>query len=442
MEFREALDILWRRRGAIFYVLLIGVLLGVAAFLLAPREYQATAQTMIVSSAQGRDPAMSNLDMPTLVQSETVIGRAEKQLQMHVPFSVIQSRISAKISLGSNVMPISYQDRNPRRAVLFTNALANSLVQYYREISATRYTELEKFLNNGMASQRARMEQLDRKLEEAAVKDPVIAQKSASQTISSRLLALQAQRAQIDAVMRGHQAQEEITSQELAQFKPLIDQELALRDPAYQALRAQQGKDAAQLQIDRSQYTDKYPGFPGLQEKVKLENDALNEAQKAASAQPPVNSATYMSLIRQKGQTDAVLAADRAQLTAIDQEIAQEQDHLAQIPGVGVKIAQLRRDRDAADAAYQAMAMRLTTTLADQAEAAALGSVVVIDPARRAESVVAKHAAVLIAGAVLGFLVLGITLAFLLEITDTRLRTPRNVEDLYGRPVIATFGRS
>lgn len=441
MEFKEALEILWRRRAAMAYVLLLGVLFGVAAFMLAPRTYQATADTLIVANAVGRDPSMSNLDMPTLVQSETVIGRTEKKLRMHVPISEMQSRITAKISLGSSVMPITYQDRNPHRAIVVTNTLANQLVQYYREISGARYDDLAAYLNKGMEQERARMEQLDQKLEEAAVKDPVVAQTSASQAISTRLLALQAQRSQLEAVMAGHQAQENIENQELAQFKPLIDQEIASRDPAYNALRAQQGKDAAQLQVDRSQFTSKYPGLPGLEAKVKLESTALANAAKVAAAQPPVNSQTYMSLIRQKGQTDAQIAADDAQVSAIDAQLGQAQAHLAQIPGLGVKIAQLRRDRDASAAAYSAMAMRLTTTLADQAEAAALGSVAVIDPARTAVSVVAKHFALLVTGAVLGFLVLGITLAFLLEITDARLRTVRSVEDLYGRPVIATIGR-
>jgi uncharacterized protein involved in exopolysaccharide biosynthesis len=203
-------------------------------------------------------------------------------------------------------------------------------------------------------------------------------------------------------------------------------------------IRDQQAIDAAQLQLVKSQYKAGYPGTPGLQDKVRHETQALTTAENAAANSSTAGSTSYATALAEQGRVNATLAADRARVSALNAQIASTQQHLAAVPTSGVEVAALQRDRDAAQAEYQNLSTKLTDTLASEAEAASVGSVAVIDRATVAQPAIAKHASALIIGAVLGFFVLGVTLAFLLELMDDRIRTIAGVETLYGRPVLAT----
>ena len=112
---------------------------------------------------------------------------------------------------------------------------------------------------------------------------------------------------------------------------------------------------------------------------------------------------------------------------------------MAKLPGIGVQIAALRRDRDAASASYQILAEQRTLTLSEQAQTAALGSITVgTDPRSVAEPSVGKGALLIPVAAMLAFTVLALTLPFGLELIDQRLRRRETIEQLYGRPLIGT----
>jgi capsular polysaccharide biosynthesis protein len=98
----------------------------------------------------------------------------------------------------------------------------------------------------------------------------------------------------------------------------------------------------------------------------------------------------------------------------------------------------LRSDRDAATAAYQILAEQRTLTLSQQAQAAALSSVTIVDLATVAEPTVSKMTLLVPIAALLGFTVLALALPFALDVVDERLRRRVTIESLYGRPLIGT----
>jgi uncharacterized protein involved in exopolysaccharide biosynthesis len=113
--------------------------------------------------------------------------------------------------------------------------------------------------------------------------------------------------------------------------------------------------------------------------------------------------------------------------------------HLAGSRGETVKLATLRREREAAAAAYAALSQRLASTLADRAQAASIGTVVIVDPAVEATPTLLSQPAALalIIGTICVWL--AITLALAADAYDTRLHDRGAVERLYGRPVLTTI---
>jgi uncharacterized protein involved in exopolysaccharide biosynthesis len=421
-------------------VVAVGILAAIAVVIFLPPKYQATSAVLIESQqVSGRDPAFAPIDMSTLLESSTVIDRTLKEFNIKQSPDDFENNITAKIGFDSNVMPIQYVDVNARRAVAVANALAENLADYYRDITRSSYNDLTAYLDASMAKRRAQLGNLDRQLETAAAEDPVLAETDALTALTNRLDALTEKHDEDKATLTGSQAQAGVSASQLNQMMPLVHQEIAQSDPLYKSLQDQLAKDGTSLEAQRAQYTSRYPGLSGLTIRVDRESDAVDRRVDQLSTKPPGGSQAYLTALVTKNHDSAVATGDSARVAELEDEIGQVRQQIAAAPTKGVHISELRREHDIALAAYQALAQRREQVLAEQAQSVSLGTIKVVDRAERSYPVVGKHGALLAAGAVLGFIILAITIAFLLESLDTRLRTVDSISELYGKPVITTL---
>jgi Mrp family chromosome partitioning ATPase len=130
------------------------------------------------------------------------------------------------------------------------------------------------------------------------------------------------------------------------------------------------------------------------------------------------------------------LVSDRAAESAVNTEIGAALLAERRIPAMAGRLGAERRERDAEEASYQNLALRRSAMLAEQAQGAAVGSVVTIDPARDAQLVTARRGRLVLLGSGLAILSVALSLAFLLEATDRRLSSEAALEALYGVRVL------
>jgi|SRR5579884_579650 len=439
MDFATAFGILKRRRWLIAYVVVIGFVVAAMLFKMAPRTYTATAQVLAISSRAGAAPVATGIDLQTLATSTSVLEGVRRDLKINEPLAVLQGKISAHVGFGSNVMPITFSDNHPRLAVRGANAAARELSNYYREIAGTRFTVVSAYLQKELDKKRAEIQRVDQELQKATIQDPYNADTDAAQALAQNILNLQAQRDSLQAQLVGDEAQAGAQSRHISEIAPVVHEEKTTSDPYYQKLRSQESADEAQLAMVRSQYKGSYPGLPGLQAQIAQEKSELAAAERNAVSSNTTFSPTYAAALAAKGNIDAKLAADRARLSAIDSQISQTEDHLQSVPGLGVKLGDLRRQRDLLVTEYQSLAGRYTETLATTAQEADIGSVTVVDRAQMATQTIDKRSMLAIFGSLAGFIIIAFGLAFLLEVLDPRIRTVSAVENLYGRPVLGTI---
>jgi len=110
------------------------------------------------------------------------------------------------------------------------------------------------------------------------------------------------------------------------------------------------------------------------------------------------------------------------------------------VPTVGASYAQLSAQRAAVDTEYTALAGRRANALADRAEASSLGSIVVLDRAIKADTQLASGRTRVAVVALTLIIALALGTAFLVESLDPRIRRAEDIEELYGIPVVGTFG--
>lgn len=435
MDFQTALDILKRRRWVVATGAVLGLLVASILFYLTPRAYSATSQVMVVRTG-GFSNATAE-DLQSLAVSGGVISAVKKDIASPLSLDTLKNAVTTKTTFGSNVIPISFVGHTRRTAMNGANAEAYELSKYYREIAGGRLGEVSGYLQKQLDAKRTELMAVDRKLQLASIQSPYNADGNAAATISQQILGLEQQRGQLEATLIGDRANGAAQAQHLKEIAPIVTQEKTSNDPLYQQMRAQEAKDAASLALLQSQYKQ-YPGTPGLQAQVQKEQQQLAAEQKAIVASPTAISSTYTQAVAAKGQIDAKMAEDNARLNSLNSQIGSAENALASVPGMGVKVADLQRQRDIVQAEYMSLAQRFGDIVAGQAQEANVGSIDVIDRAQSSSATIDKHSMMAIVGSVFGFALLGIIVAFLMELLDGRVRTVAAVENLYGRPVLGT----
>ena len=237
--------------------------------------------------------------------------------------------------------------------------------------------------------------------------------------------------------MQSHGVQAQLAGARMKDLWPTVRSELRSSDPAYSALSGEVAKDQAAEVVMQSQFTAKYAGIKSLQDQIARSSQVLLNERKRAESEDPGASPTYGTLLRERDDAAAVYAGDNAELAAIEHQIESTESQLAKLPEVGVRIEALRRDRDAANTAYQILAEQRTLTLSQQAQTAALGSTTVVDYASIGEKSFGAVALLVLVAAMLAFIILALALSFGLESIDQRLRRG-TIESIHGRPLIGT----
>jgi uncharacterized protein involved in exopolysaccharide biosynthesis len=443
MSLREALRVIWSRRYAVCAVMLAGAAAAFVGWKLSKPSYAATAAVMMnAGQSLGTSVASGGFlgsDMPALLLSDTVLAHFVKQEHLEgVQLKDLRKAIDAQIMPETAVMPITYHAATRSAAIDGANTLARDLHRYYSVIATRRYDDLSTYLSTALEGERAKIESADAKLQTLIASDPYFSQSEASQAIGAELLALNQQRDTVDATLQSHAIAATMAGRQMTDLMPTVKSELRTNDPVYSTLSTEVAKDKATDTVLRAQYTDQYAGIQSLEDQIARSNAVLAGERRRAESEDPAASTTYGQLLRNRDDADATVASDQAQLAAIDRQIREAESHLAKLPTLGAKVAALRSDRDAATAAYQILAEQRTLTLSQQAQAAALSSVTIVDLATVAEPTVSKMTLLVPIAALLGFTVLALALPFALDVVDERLRRRVTIESLYGRPLIGT----
>lgn len=417
-DYRSIWDTIVRRRAAVLVVLAVGLLVLPFALRVLTTTYSGTAHILLVNEQTQREPLVKPKDLTTLATSSVVLQRVRDELGLSETIAQLQSQTRVQVAEDSNVMPITFRSHSSDLAVTVPNAIANEVVNGYRDLSTRQYGRLTQRLRSQLAEQRMRMLQIEAQYQSTVTKNAFTGDEQSLDGMGTQLSDLYGQRDQAAAVLERDAAQGGAATRRSPAATGIIQQQVLDANPQYRDLQGTAAADAARLAFEQAQYSKRYPGLPGLQDQVARETGFVKREQRRLLA----TEVDY----------------DRARLAAIDQQISAARERIVDLSQAGVSAEVLRAQRAAAEATYQAVSNNLGQAMANEAEAASLGSVVVIDRATSATSLfgsVKKRVA-------LGFIVilaLAVSSAFILESVEPRLDGIKQVERTYGRPLLGSL---
>ena len=427
--------VIWERRWFVAGVLVLALLMSPFLISMTRPTYTATAEVTTVGNPV--NSVLSGTDLPDLIMSTPVMERVKSQLHLSDSIDDFRLATSVKASPRSNVVPVTYRSKNAARALAMVNAIADATVYEYKDLAMNQYDQVIQTLHEQLADRQNKIRDLDARLQHAVANNSFVGSPQALETISARLDDLETKRGEAYATYVADRAASSAgDSGQRDALRSVIREQALASDLVYVALRAGQSKDVAEYEAEKAGYTDAFPGLPGLKEKVKLESIAVNKTAATSAVQHAGASPTYAQVVLNQRASAAQVAGDSARLAAIETEIRTARARLTDLPRDGVAANQLRLQRDSAAAAFGQLELRLQTTLADQAQAASLGSLIVLNHATEAAPKIPRTLlSIVITALILG---LAIAAAFAAEALDPRIRTTEDAEALYGSPHIGS----
>lgn len=435
---QEAFATIQRRRVVVIVMLVVG-LIGIFTFLrMTPRSYLGFAQVFAVAAKDGRESAVGTNDLPSVATSTVVLQRVIERLNLPVTLAELKGNVRAGLPQGSNIMQISYKGAYPDRAVAVPNAAAEELSRYYEEISTRQADADIRKLRAEVDAEQKRLQSTTRQLAGTHADGVYIGDEKTLDSISGHYTDLQSQLALAQAAYQGDVAQAQAQSSSSEAFKKLAHREILQNDAYFQELTRGTAKDRAELAFTRGLYTPAYAGFAGLTAKVRSEESTLGTAEKQIMGSPDTVSPAQQANDMQTKRAQALVTADEAKIAALDGLIATDRERMRRVPEIEVSTSWLRLQQDASKANYLALSARLSAATANRA--LALGSLVVLDRAVQADTVVvglSRVRLILMLSALV--LALAIISAFVAESVDPRLVGSDSIENLYGAPLVTTL---
>lgn len=435
---KGAFETIWHYRFLVAAVFALLLVIAFAFVMTIPQQYVAGANLLVVNGTTRDDPTLSSPDLPSIATSTVVLQRMENQLGIKTPLATIKHNLSVKQpAYRSSIMRIEYANADPQQSMLVANGVADQLTKYYRQISTARFDDDLRALDGEMTKQRDLTRSLDSQMRAKGVAGAAQTTTAAgTDAVAARFADLETNAALANASLAGDTSQLNAIKANAAGQAAMVRYEKLHNDPTYQSLQTSVAASQTQLATTKAQFTASYPGMPGLTNKVKALTAELDRQAHRTLSSSTAFSPGMSAMTTDQGKAEAMVAADRAKVAAYNGLLAQEQQRAAVFPAVEA----LRLERDAAQASYLSLAGRRATALANRADALSLGSVVVVDRAIVSDSQIGLGKSRLMV--LLGVLVLALAIgsAFIADQLNPRLSRTSQIEDLYGRPVVATIG--
>ena len=438
---------LGRQRGYVAIFLAIGFVAAAAVFFLSPTRYSATSTMLMITEAPAYDlqhaslltaRPLAALDMASLVTSDAVLLQLQQQLGESGTLEALRKRIRAKSNGESTVMPIQYTDTTEHGAVRGSNLLASDVSAFYSSLATKRIDGLIADLGNQTKVHAQNLELLDAQLQSAAKQYPYIDVKDDDHSIYAKLVDLRTERDQAAALVAADESGARASLGFLDNARPVAMRDITESDPIFSNARTAYAKDVAELEHIESFGSKDYPGLPELNDIIGQDQATLADAKSEAAKQGPASNTAYATARDALTKAQAALESDRSRESAIDGDIDQIDDQLSE-GGIGVKVAQIRRNREQEENLYGTLETRLSQAIGDRAEAAAEGSLIVMDPAQAAQPVIWSTGAFLAIGVLMMTLWLATTLGLERDRADRRFRTWADIETAYNSPVIGSL---
>jgi len=475
MGMRDFVTVLRRR----FWVILPLLLLSVAgAYALTmgtpwtagiPKAYRAESQLMLIqrapsSSGDPADAASAQAASPietevALIQNREMARRTAASMKNNALIAgqvqdtamltqdEVQGAVKVTNPTDSNLLVVTADASTPTQAMNLAEAVARSFVQYKKDL-ATRDVTLaqEDLAKKVLRAQRAKNAAIQKETDfkranhlsdleasDKAVNDQLYSSNAIVTGLNQKLARVSANASELDSQLRAADA--------AVNAQPEVADEAGTQATQADLFRLKQ-----QLASEESQYTDSFPGAPGipslreLRQQIKAKQLQFNASKRASTNDSAPTLAAHGALASADKAAHAEVIGTQQELASAVQAQADSQRKVEGIPGLQQQYDQLSSNRQLATQLYTRYQASLDASKLQRDLIS--GNVTIAQHADLPQLPFKPNLKTnLMLGFALGAL-LSLGLVMLLEQTDQRVRTLDEVRALVSGPIIGMLPRT
>jgi succinoglycan biosynthesis transport protein ExoP len=420
-------------------------------------SYQASGQVLVQSnrttSLTGVGEKIGSLEslkregnpldtQAVVVQSYPLLQQVIDSLQLKDskgrPLTPEDLKIKVEPVVGTDVLKISYTDKDPERAAAVANQvmkayLANNIEENQREAVAAG-----EYIDKQLPRAEAELEQASEALRQFRTQNQIVDLDKESSAAVTTISTLQDQLNQARTQLADVGTQEAALQRQFGlNAAQAVDVASLSQNAGVQEVLAEYQRVQTKLAIERTRFQGKHPAITSLEDQEGKLTSLLQErvAQAMGTDAPVTPGELQMGDVKRQLAGDFVqlqvqrLGLERkvATLTALESGYRQR---AVVLPTLDKKEGDLERRLTLAQKAYENLSNRLQEI--QVAKTQKVGNARIIQPALAPTKPASSMRLLFLAGGGLVGLLLGIAAAFFVDLIDRSLKTVKEAEALYG----------
>ncbi|MEO1619844.1 MAG: polysaccharide biosynthesis tyrosine autokinase [Cyanobacteria bacterium J06632_3] len=347
---------------------------------------------------------------------------------------------------GTDVLNVSYTSPDPELSAAVVNSIMDIYIQQDIQSNRAAAISAQQFISSQLPQSEAAVSAAEVALRNFKEQNGVIDLDAESKSAVSNLSNFQSWSTELAASLAGVAAR----ANEIQDQLRLTPQEayavgLASESPGVQELLGELQTVQSQLAVARTRYEDAHPEISNISSQANALYDLLDQRVQVAlgsnQAALPVTDLQAgdmeMSLITEYSQLSSEQAELEQRLGQVSVARASQQERANVLPGLEQQQRELERRLTAAQTTYETLLESLQES--QVLENKDVGNARIVSPAIiPTESLAPSAKLYLLAGGLLGAL-LGVSLAFLLDLADRSAKTVKEGQEIYDYPMLGVI---
>lgn len=449
----------WRHR---WYIVIAAWIISISGWMVIyniPDRFEATARVYVNTQSLLRPllaglAVQPNTNQQVMVMASTLISRpnlekvarmtdldlgAKTPAQMESLINGLGERIKLR-GIGPDDYTISYENKDPALAKKVVQSLLNIFVESGLGNNRKDIAASQKFIEEQLKDYESKLVDAENTLKEFKQKNVGMMRGETGQDYYAELVAAKTQMDQASLALREAEDRRNSLKQQLSGDDPTLLSDAAESGSSskYDARIESLNKDLDALRL---KYTELHPDIVATKRLIaELEASKAKELTLKKPSASLAQSPFYQQLNLSLAEAEANAASMRARLNEYQSRYAQLKAAANQIPEVDAQLIQLTRNYDIYKTNYDALLARRESAKMSSAIDAKTDSVDfrVIDPPRVPLTPSSPNRPLLISLVLLGSILAGIALAFLMSLIKPTLNNRFDVLTLTDRPLLGT----
>ncbi len=447
LELLDLFKILLRFKWLIILLLVVTVVAVYVANEFMTEVFEAQSTVLVKESrmampfdgmAYGRDSVSNYVE---ILKSRSM---AEKVAQRAFPANEItpglvrgiQSRLSVTTVGQTDVIRISITSEDEDEAQLLANTYVDVFIEDSREVNQMEARSAREFIETQLAIVDGDLQDAERRLLAYKTEEDIFYPSEETKKLLDRIGDMEKQRAELTIGMMELDTKLAETYRQLeAQDEEVVSSKTIRDNPVMANFRSRLTELEMELSAALERYTERHPTVISLKAEIEdVTNRMEQEVEEIVGSQTVTTNPIRQSLLSSVIQWETSQSAMASRLEALNQALGDLEGDLGKLPQKELDLARLMREQQVAESIYIMLMERHEEIRIT--EAMETSDIRMIDPAARPTSPIQPRKRLNLAiGAVLALFV-GCGLAFFIDYMDTTIKTPEDVEEILGVPVM------